>query len=414
MSGKNMVIVQSGGPSSVINASLAGAIARAMASNGIEKIYGAINGLQGLLERHFIDITDQIVSTNDLDLLAHTPAHALGSSRYKLPKGTDAILKDILVILEEHHAGYLFFIGGNDSMDSVSRLSSFFKEQGKDIKAVGIPKTVDNDLAVTDHSPGFGSAAKYVAISTAEAYLDTLAYPVPAVTIIEIMGRNAGWLTAASALTRRDGIKAPHLIYLPELVFYPQVFIEDVTALLEQEKQIVIAASEGIRLEDGTYLAETGAEADMFGHKTLGGVAIVLEAFIKNNIKLDKLKTRAIQLNSLQRSAAHIASAVDFEEAYQCGYRAVEAALNGATDVMITIQRACDEPYLTYYAESALSGIANVEKKIPPEWITAGGKNVSEELIRYLKPLVYGEATEKMVDGLPKFFRFDWTKTARP
>ena len=414
MAGKNMIIMQSGGPTAVINASLAGALKRAMASDKIEKIYGAINGIQGFLEKRFIDIRDQIKSTDDLDLLAHTPAHALGTSRYKLPTDKPAVLDEILAILEEYQVGYFFIIGGNDSMDSISRLAALFKEKGKDIMAVGIPKTVDNDLAVTDHSPGFGSAAKFVAISTAEAYLDTIVYPIPAVTIIEIMGRNAGWLAASSVLARRDTVKAPHLIYLPELPFDTQAFIEDVTTLLEQEKQILIAASEGIRQADGTYVAETGAALDSFGHKTLGGVANALESIIKGNIKLDKLKTRAIQLNSLQRSAGHIASAVDYDESYQCGYRAVEAALDGVTDVMITIQRTSDEPYLTYYAQSPLEGIANVEKKIPRDWITADGKDVTEELVRYLQPLVRGEVTEKMVDGLPKFFRLDWTRIVRP
>ncbi|MCL1847903.1 MAG: 6-phosphofructokinase [Coriobacteriia bacterium] len=414
MAGRNMVIAQSGGPSAVINASLAGAISRAMASEEIDRIYGAVNGLQGFLERRLIDITEQIRSTDDLDLLIHTPSHALGTARYKLPAGQPAVFDDVLAILQEYNAGYFFFIGGNDSMDSISRLAAYFKEKGSDIKAVGIPKTIDNDLAVTDHSPGFGSAAKFVAMVTAEVHLDTIVYPIPAVTILEIMGRNAGWLTAASALARRSGIAAPHLIYLPEVDFDPDAFIADVAALLETEKQIVIAISEGIRLADGSYIAETGAAEDMFGHKTLGGAATALEAMIKREIKLDKLKIRAIQLSTLQRSAAHIASATDQAEAFQCGYRAVEAALKGISGVMISIQRASNDPYLVYYQESPLVGIANVEQKVPLEWITPDGKDVTQEAIDYLLPLIRGEATERMSEGLPVFFRFDWSKLVTP
>jgi 6-phosphofructokinase 1 len=366
------------------------------------------------LEKRLIDITDQINSSEDLDLLIHTPAHALGSSRYKLAKDRRDTFAEIEGILKEFDVGYFFFVGGNDSMDTIHKLAAFFAENGTDIKAVGIPKTVDNDLAKTDHSPGFGSAAKFVAISTAETYLDTIVYPVPAVTIIEIMGRNAGWLTASSVLARECGIKAPHLIYLPEVPFDPVAFVEDVTALLAREQQIVIAVSEGVRMADGTYIADTGAAEDMFGHKTLGGVALVLEELVKKNVKVEKMKTRAIQLNSLQRSAAHIASATDVEEAYQCGYRAVEAALRGTTGVMITIQRACDEPYLSFYEESSLEGIANVEKKIPSEWITSDGNDVTEDMMRYLRPLVRGESIERMEGGLPRFFRFDWSKVVKP
>jgi 6-phosphofructokinase 1 len=295
-------------------------------------------------------------------------------------------------------------------MDTVNRLSAFFAEKGVDIVAVGIPKTIDNDLVLTDHTPGFGSAAKYVAASIGELYLDTIVYPYPAVTVVEIMGRNAGWLTAAAALARRHGWPAPHLIYLPEVDFDPAAFLQQAEAKLIEEKQIVIAVSEGIREADGTYLADTGANEDMFGHKTLGGVATKLEAMIKENIKIEKLKTRAIQFSTLQRSAAHFASDTDLTESFQCGYRAVEEALRGMTGVMVTIQRTSDDPYLTRFDISPLDEIANKEKKIPREWINAAGTDVTEEMITYLKPLVRGDATEKLVDGLPVFFRFDMTR----
>ncbi|MDR0357779.1 MAG: 6-phosphofructokinase [Clostridiales Family XIII bacterium] len=414
MAGKNMIIAQSGGPSSAINASVAGAVARAMADDKIDRVLGAINGMQGFLEKKIIDVSAQMRTTDDFELLVHTPAQALGSSRYKLPRDSEEIYEKVLNILKEYNVGYFFYNGGNDSMDTVSRLAAFFKKRGEDIVAVGIPKTIDNDLVETDHTPGFGSAARYVAASVAEVYLDTIVYPIPAVTVVEIMGRNAGWLTAASVLARRSGIKAPHLIYLPEVIFDPEDFIARTRQLLESERQIVIAVSEGIRLADGSYLADTGAAEDMFGHKTLGGVASTLETMIKERIKIEKLKTRAIQFSTLQRAAAHMASDTDLRESYECGYRAVEAALQGVTDVMITIRRASDEPYLTSYAASPLSGIANKEKKIPIEWISKDGVDVTEEMVRYLTPLVRGDATEKMRGGLPEFFKFDTSEFVDP
>jgi len=414
MADKNMLIIQGGGPSAVINASLAGAITHAMASPQVNTIYGAINGLQGLLERRVINISQQITTDAQLKLLAKTPAHALGTSRYKLPHNNPAIFDEILAILESFNIGYLLFIGGNDSMDSICRLSAFFADKGKDIKAVGIPKTIDNDLAVTDHSPGFGSAAKFVATITAELYLDTIVYPASAVTIIEIMGRNAGWLAASSVLARQSGVLAPHLIYLPEVTFDPEAFLQDAAQLIEREKQIVIAVSEGIRLADGSYLAETGAAEDMFGHKTLGGVATVLEEMLKEHLQNDKLKTRAIQLNTLQRSAAHLGSAVDSDEAFQCGLRGAQAVLKGSSEVMISMHRAAEGPYAISYDESPLIEIANIEKKIPPEWITPRGNDVTADMVAYLKPLVNGESSELMQDGLPAFFRFDWAKTVTP
>jgi 6-phosphofructokinase 1 len=387
-----------------------------MAADEIGKVYGAVNGMQGFLERRLIDITAQIKSSNDIDMLIHTPAQALGSSRYKIPKGSDgdAVFAQILTILKEYDIGYFFYNGGNDSMDTVCRVAAYFKEHGEDIVAVGIPKTIDNDLAETDHTPGFGSAARYVAASIAEVYLDTIVYPVPAVTVMEIMGRNAGWLTAASVLARDTGVPAPHLIYLPELPFDPDDFVGRASALIEKEGQIVVTVSEGIRYADGAYLADTGAVEDMFGHKTLGGVANVLEALLKEKSGIKGLKSRAIMFSTLQRAAAHYASDTDLDESYECGRRAVEAALAGRSGIMITIQRSSDEPYLIRYSEGALDNIANAERTVPLEWISDGGTNVTQELVDYLRPLVRGNAAEHTVDGLPRFFRFDWAKTVKP
>ncbi|MCL2110926.1 MAG: 6-phosphofructokinase [Clostridiales bacterium] len=413
---KNMIIAQSGGPSSAINASIAGAIARGMASTKVDNVLGAVNGMQGFLDRKIINISEQIRTSEDIETLIHTPAHALGSSRYKIKAGDEETYKKIVEILKDYSIKYFFFNGGNDSMDTVHKLSEYLKRTGEDIVAVGIPKTIDNDLELTDHTPGFGSAARYVGTSVAELYLDTCVYPVPACTIVEIMGRNAGWLTAAAALARDSGVPAPHLIYLPETVFDPEKFISDVKAVMAKDDQIVIAVSEGLRFKDGVYVAETGAAEDMFGHKTLGGVANALEDLVKKHLSDDfpKIKTRAIQFSTLQRAAAHCASLTDLEESYQCGYRAVEAAVNGRSGVMVTLARVSDEPYLIRYDVGELDQIANKEKVVPDSWITKNGTDVGDKMMTYLRPLVRREASEKMVDGLPRFFQFDHGRMVRP
>ena len=411
---RNMLIAQSGGPSSAINASITGAIVRGMASTKIDHVLGAVNGMQGFLDRKIINVSDQIKKNEDIEMLIHTPAHALGSSRYKIKSGDEETYKKIVDILKDFNVKYFFYNGGNDSMDTVNKLAEYLKKTGEDIVAVGIPKTIDNDLELTDHTPGFGSAARYVATSVAELYLDTIVYPVPACTIVEIMGRNAGWLTAASALARDTGLPAPHLIYLPEVDFDKDRFVSDVKALMEKDNQIIIAASEGLRDKDGNYLADTGAAEDMFGHKTLGGVATELEKLVKANIDMPKLKTRAIQFSTLQRAAAHCASQTDLEESYNCGFRAVEAAVNGLSGIMITITRTSDDPYLVRYDIGNLDQVANKEKKIPLEWITKNGTDVSEEMMVYLRPLVTGEASELMVRGIPRFFRFDLGRLVAP
>ena len=409
---RNMLIAQSGGPSAAINASIAGAIAGGMASAEIGHVLGAVNGMRGLLDRRIISISDQMKTTDDFELLMHTPAHALGSSRYKIKD--DETFQKAIDILREFNIGYFFYNGGNDSMDTIHKLSEYFKHTGEDIVAVGIPKTIDNDLEITDHTPGFGSAARYVATSIAEIYLDTCVYPLPACTIVEIMGRNAGWLTAASALARETGLPAPHLIYLPELIFDPEAFIKDVKRVMENEKQILIAVSEGLHTIDGKYLSDTGAAEDMFGHKTLGGAANVLEKLVKDNVEIPKLKTRAIQFSTLQRAAAHHASQTDLNESYQCGLRAVEAAIQGKTGVMVTIIRVSDVPYLTRFELAGLGAIANKEKKVPSEWIAENGTDITEEMLVYLRPLVTGEAAELTIGGLPRFFRFDHDRIVTP
>ena len=411
---RNMLIAQSGGPSSAINASITGAIARGMASTKIDNVLGAVNGMQGFLDRKIINISDQMKTSEDFEMLIHTPAHALLSSRYKIKADDEDTYKKIVEILKEFNIKYFFYNGGNDSMDTVYKLSAYLKKIGEDIVAVGIPKTIDNDLELTDHTPGFGSAARYVATSMAELYLDTCVYPAPACTIVEVMGRNAGWLTAASALARDTGLPAPHLIYLPEVDFNIEAFAKTVEEALEQQNHIVVAVSEGLRTADGKYIGDTGAEKDMFGHSTLGGVANILETIVKEKVNIPKIKTRAIQLSTLQRAAAHCASLTDLQESYQCGYRAVEAAVNGKTGIMITIARISDVPYVVRYDEGDLSQIANKEKKIPQEWITKDGTDVSEEMLQYLRPLVTRPTAGFEELGMPRYFTFDLEKVVTP
>ncbi|MDR1272433.1 MAG: 6-phosphofructokinase [Clostridiales Family XIII bacterium] len=411
---RNMLIAQSGGPSAAVNASLAGAVAAGMASEKIGHVLGAVHGMQGLLDRRIVNISEQIESGQDIERLVHTPSMALGSSRYKIKKEVEEKeFGKITEILKEYDVGYFFYNGGNDSMDTVARLSDYFRGIGEDIRAIGIPKTVDNDLEYTDHTPGFGSAARYIATSVAEVYLDVTVYPVPTVAIIEIMGRNAGWLTAASALAR-ESTPAPHLIYLPEVVFDMDSFLGDVEEAMGKHPSIVIAISEGIHYKNGLYVADTGAPPDAFGHKTLGGAAVECEHYIKRATDIPNLKTRVIVPNALQRVGGHVASSTDLEESYQCGCKAVEAAERGETGVMITIERLSDDPYVSRFASHGLTDIANKEKKVPASWINELGNDVTDEMVTYLKPLVRGEAVEQTKGGLPVFYELDRTMLVSP
>ncbi len=410
---KNLIVAQSGGPSPAINASLAGVVQRAMASDEIGEVYGALHGLEGMLQRQIISISDQMKTAKDFDLLVHTPAMALGSCRFKLPNDPCDVYEEVLQIMRDYNIGYFFYNGGNDSMDTVARLSAFFRSKGEDIKCIGIPKTVDNDLVETDHTPGFGSAARFVAASFSEIMIDASAYPNHTVTIVEVMGRNAGWLTASSVLARAHGFTGPHLIYLPEVPFIPEQFVAKVDEKLQQERSVLIAVSEGLRLENGEYVAAADSgSVDMFGHKALGGVADALESLVRDNLseKYPKLKIRGVEPSVLQRVGMHLASGTDLEEAKMCGIRGVEAALAGKTDYMVCIKRVCNHPYLVRYELAPLSDIANRERKVPLEWICDEGTNVTEEMVEYLLPLFRGQTDVSYENGLPHFFRFDASK----
>lgn len=378
---KNMIIAQSGGPSAVINASLAGAIKRGLKEEGL-KIFGSLYGLEGILKNEIVLLNEVFKDEKNIENLKNTPAMALGSCRYKIKEDSEDYDK-ILKTLEELEVGYFFYIGGNDSMDTVDKLSKFFKNKGHDIKVVGIPKTIDNDLMNTDHTPGFSSAAKYVATSIREVFTDTLSYDKPTVTFVEIMGRNAGWLAASSVMARANDCNAPHMIYLPERPFNEDEFKRELEELSKKEKVILVAVSEGIKLPDGTYFSASESQShDKFGHAMLKGAGTRMEAIAKEM----GFKTRTIELSLLQRSAGHLVSKVDVEEAFTCGYKAVEMAMDGKTGIMVAMERTSNNPYKVEYVPVTIGEVSNKEKSIPLEWID--GNDVTKEFIEYMRPLL--------------------------
>ena len=403
----NAVVGQSGGPTAAINATLAGVIRGVkedVASGAIKTLYGMKNGVQGLLEERLVDLTAFFDCEEKIDALEHTPAAALGSCRKKLPRlgEDDAVFEKLLAIFKKYDIRYFFYIGGNDSMDTVAKLSAYTKDHDYEMRIMGVPKTIDNDLVVTDHTPGFGSAAKYIAVTLQEIIRDCAVYTVPAVTIVEIMGRDAGWLTAAAGIGRVAGGASPDLIYLPERAFDKEEFFEDLRAALAKKPNVVIAVSEGIRFADGTYVCEGFgvASVDAFGHKQLSGTGKALEYAVKNELGC---KVRSIELNLPQRCAAHIASATDLAESVSVGRAAVKAAGEGKTRVMMTIVRESTEPYVYSVGYNDISEIANQVKHVPQEFINARGNNVTDECAKYLLPLIAGEAAPKYKNGIPQF-----------
>ncbi len=400
----NAIVGQSGGPTSVINASLAGVIKGALAVAEIETIYGAEHGVEGVLAENFINLSERFADPAQLELLIHTPAAYLGSCRRKLPKTFDETFVKIFDIFKKHHIAYFFYIGGNDSMDTVHKLSQYAKQIGYPINIIGVPKTIDNDLAITDHTPGFGSAAKYIASSIREVACDAQVYDTNTVTIIEIMGRNAGWLTAAAALARTDKEAAPHLIYLPELAFDVDKFVSDVEKVSKKYKNVIAVVSEGIKTAEGKYVCE-GATADIvdsFGHKQLSGTARVLSDIIHEKFGW---KVRSIEFSLLQRCAAHIASQTDVSEAEQIGTAGVKAAVSGETGNMMYFKRVSENPYTVEILSHDISTIANVEKIVPREWINEEGNDILQPALDYMLPLVQGESAAKFDGGLPVYLK---------
>lgn len=399
----NAIIGQSGGPTSAINATLAGVYRAARDNEYIQTIYGMVHGIEGLLKADVVDLATQIKSDHDVDVLAATPSAFLGSCRFKLPKLEDKpeVFEQIFDMFKKFEIKYFFYIGGNDSMDTVLKLSLYAKSINYDINIMGVPKTIDNDLAVTDHTPGFGSAAKYIATATREVSRDASVYPTPVVTIMEVMGRNAGWLTAATALARGENCDAPDLIYVPELMFDIDKFVMDVKKLSEKKRCIIVAVSEGVKVDKDTYVCEaiSRGETDAFGHKHLSGTAKVLADIVNERLGL---KTRQIEFGLLQRCASHCASATDISESLAVGAEAVKEAVNGSTGKMVYYIRESSSPYKMSIGCIDISKIANVEKTIPREWINEEGNNVKKEVIDYMLPLIQGEAPIFIKDGLPQ------------
>ena len=401
----NVIVGQSGGPTAAINSSLAG-VYRTAKDRGAKKVYGMLHGVQGLLQERYIDLSDHIKTELDAELLKRTPAAFLGSCRYKLPEIHEdkAVYEKIFKILDKLEIEAFIYIGGNDSMDTIKKLSDYAIITGHPTRFVGCPKTIDNDLALTDHTPGYGSAAKYIGTSLKEIIRDgfCLEYPKGLVTIVEIMGRNAGWLTGSAALSQGEDCDGPDLIYLPELTFDLHKFSDKVKQLLEEKPSVVVAVSEGIRTEDGNYVCELGNSVDFvdaFGHKQLSGTAAYLANFIAGEIGC---KTRAIELSTLQRSASHAASRVDILEAYQVGGAAVKAADEGDSGKMVVLQRLSDDPYQCGTEVKDVRKIANDEKLVPREWVNEEGTYVTDEFIAYVRPLIQGDVSPVMVDGIPR------------
>ena len=401
----NVIVGQSGGATAAINSSLAG-VYRTAKDRGAKKVYGMLHGIQGLMQEKYIDLSDHIKTELDAELLKRTPAAFLGSCRYKLPAihEDQSVYEKIFAILDKLDIEAFIYIGGNDSMDTIKKLSDYAIITGHPTRFVGCPKTIDNDLALTDHTPGFGSAAKYIGTSMKEIIRDSfcLEYSKGLVSIVEIMGRNAGWLTGACALAAGEDCEGPDMIYLPELPFDIAEFGRRVRELLEKKPSVVVAVSEGIRTADGKYVCELGNSVDFvdaFGHKQLSGTASYLASYIAGEIGC---KTRAIELSTLQRSASHCSSRVDILEAYQVGGAAVKAADEGDSGKMVVLQRLSDDPYQCGTEVKDVHKIANDEKLVPREWVTEDGTYVTGEFISYVRPLIQGDVSPVMVDGIPR------------
>jgi len=393
----NLLVGQSGGPTAAINATLAGVISYAISNEKIAKVFGCVNGIEGVFNENFMDLSAFFDSSDKIEILKQTPSAFLGSCRYKL-KDEDII--KIAHILQKNDIGVFCYIGGNDSMDTVYKLSGVCADM--EIKVMGVPKTIDNDLMGTDHCPGFGSAAKYIAATVSEIARDSLCYDLESVTIVEIMGRNAGWLTAASALARSEKLSAPDLIYLPERAFDEERFLFDIRQKLLNQDTVIVAVSEGIRFSDGSYVAEdsSSSKTDMFGHGQLGGAGKKLEYLVKNRLGI---KVRSVELNIQQRCATHIASLTDVNEAFKCGATAVNAALNCESGKMIAMTRKDSDKYEITFEALDINNIANGEKIVPDNFINNAGNDVTDEFIKYALPLISGERNIIYKNGIPDY-----------
>ena len=398
----NIAAAQSGGPTCAINASLAGVFSEASRNEQIDKIYGSINGIEGIINDRLVEMSSIIKSNKDLELLKLTPSTVLGSCRFKLPDADDnsEVYEKIISCFKRNNIDIFFYIGGNDSMDTVCKLSEYFKKNNINVKVIGIPKTINNDLMCTDHTPGFGSAAKYVAATVQEIARDSSVYSVKSVTVVEIMGRDAGWLTASTCVLKANDENAPHLIYLPETPFSVERFLEDVKRMLVEHNAVVVAVSEGLKLSDGEYAAEEfqSGHDDAFGHKYLSGIGKCLENIVRKEIGC---KVRSIELNVMQRCASHMASKTDVDESVKIGEEAVKAAVKGETGKMMAFKRISDRPYFSEIVTVDAKEVANKERLFPKEWINNQGNNVTAFALDYFLPLIQGEVNVLMENGMP-------------
>ena len=402
---KNLLVGQSGGPTAAINASLAGVLAEGIASEKIGKVYGAVNGISGVLADHIQEM-DMMENEELLHLLKITPAMALGSCRHKLAEidSDPESYQKIEAVFDKYNIGYFFYIGGNDSMDTVDKLNRYFCRIKKDVKVIGVPKTIDNDLVMTDHTPGFGSAAKYLAVTVDEIIRDTSIYAVKSVTIMEIMGRDSGWLTLAAALPKLLGGSKPDIVALPEVAFDENAFLEQINTLFQTTNNIVAVVSEGIRDQHGNYIGEDtkSGSTDIFGHQYLSGVGKYLEQLIHARIGC---KVRSIEVNLMQRCAAHLASQTDLDEAEQIGRAAVKRALEGVSGEMMIFRRVSDHPYQIEIDSYPIGQIANKAAMVPDTMLDLDNSSCREKAADYLLPLIQGDVPQiKDENGMPKFF----------
>ncbi|SFX00887.1 6-phosphofructokinase 1 [Ruminococcus sp. XPD3002] len=395
----NIAVAQSGGPTCAINASLVGVFKEALKVAEIDAIFGSINGIEGIIENHLVDLKSTILTNNDMELLRQTPSTVLGSCRYKLPDWSEdeEVYKRMLETLKQRNIGAFLYIGGNDSMDTVNKLSAYFAKNDIDIKVIGIPKTIDNDLCITDHTPGFGSAAKYVATTMHEITRDSIVYSIPSVTIVEIMGRHAGWLTASSAVLHAMGESAPHLVYVPEVPFSLENFLKDVRQEMSKHKAVIIAVSEGIEVPEGV---QSGV-VDNFGHKYLSGIGKYLEDVVRSEIGC---KVRSIELNVMQRCSSHLGSKTDIDEAEAVGAAGVRCALEGETGKVMVFRRIEDIPYTVVIEAADAGDIANNEKFLPKKYINSAGNNIRKFALNYFLPLIQGDLNLITENGIPKHF----------
>jgi 6-phosphofructokinase 1 len=400
----NVLVGQSGGPTAVINASVAGIVSEALNHECIEEIYGALNGVLGILQEDLIDLAAE--SQQQIRALRHTPGAALGTCRYKLKKQQD--FERVLEVFKAHNIRYFFYIGGNDSQDTADKIAKLAQQQGYELRVIGVPKTIDNDLPVTDHCPGYASAIKYIATSVREVACDNEAMGQgDLVSIMEVMGRSAGWIAAGAALAKRRDHPhdPPHLILLPEIPFNQEKILEDIRRILKREKYCMIVVAEGLVDSDGNYVAAESATPDAFGHAQLGGAGDALSEIINQNIP--DVKVRVAKPGLLQRCAAHVASKTDADEAFLAGQAAVEAAVRGESDKMVTLMRGETDHYTTETGLVPLSDVANTVKKLPREWINEDGISMNFQFLRYAQPLVQGEQPVPFENGAPVFARLD-------